>query len=80
MYFYDMSCLQKSEWLSSLTKCQLVMIESEPPNEYVTKESWHFICPFQIRAEKPYYVADPEVDSLVRPFYFTYWSLTDFVE
>ena len=29
------------------------------------KESWHFICPFQIRAEKPYYVADPEVDSLV---------------
>ena len=41
------------------------MIESEPPNEYVTKESWHFICPFQIRAEKPYYVADPEVDSLV---------------
>ena len=31
----------------------------------LAKENWHFICPFQIRAEKPYYVADPEVDSLV---------------
>ena len=65
----------------SLTKCQLVMIESEPPNEYVTKESWHFICPFQIRAEKPYYVADPEVDSLVSN-HFLYLLLfdSDFVE
>ena len=26
---------------------------------------WHFICPLQIRAEKPYYISDPDVDSLV---------------
>ena len=57
------------------------MIESEPPNEYVTKESWHFICPFQIRAEKPYYVADPEVDSLVsNQFLHLLFFDSDFVE
>jgi len=29
------------------------------------------LCVFQIRQEKPYYIADPEVDSLVSIYFFT---------
>lgn len=38
---------------------------------HITNARCMFVCP-QIRQEKPYYIADPEVDSLVSIIYIFY--------
>lgn len=53
------------------TIVSIVLIQQLPQN-LIVKDSYVCAYVLQIRQEKPYYIADPEVDSLVSTFVYIY--------